>query len=115
MSLWSAVRTWSSWTGAAVRVTFIVSPLPSSGEPAEPAVRSTKKLPSRKMRGRILAVASSCSGRPFLLISITTSAWSVPSFGLISLTLPTWTPAIRTGELTRRPLEDSNTAVRRKP
>ena len=67
------------------------------------------------MRGRILAVASSWSGRPFLLISITTSAWSVPSFGLIALTLPTWTPAIRTGELTRRPLEDSNTALRRKP
>ena len=37
VSLWSEVRTWSSWTGAAVRVTLSVSPFPSSGEPAEPA------------------------------------------------------------------------------
>ena len=32
------------------------------GAPGVPGRRSTKKLPSRKMRGRIFAVASSCSG-----------------------------------------------------
>jgi hypothetical protein len=67
------------------------------------------------MRGPDLGGRVLVQRQPFLLISITTSAWSVPSFGLIDLTLPTWTPAIRTGELTRRPLEDSNTALRRKP
>jgi len=40
----------------------IVSPSPSVGAVGVPGCRSTKKLPSRKMRGRILAVASLCSG-----------------------------------------------------
>ena len=50
-----------------VCVTLIVSPSSSSGAPGVPGVRSTKKLPSRKMRGRIFAVASACSGRPVVV------------------------------------------------
>ncbi len=115
MSLCSEVRTWSSCTGVAVRVTLIVSPVSSFGADGEPGLRSTKKLPSRKMRGRILAVASSWIGSPASLTSMTTSVWSVPSRGLIDLILPTLTPAIRTGELTRSPLDDSKTALTRKP
>ena len=98
-----------------MRVTLIVSPLSSFGDDGVPGLRSTKKLPSRKMRGRILAVASSWIGSPLSLISIVTSAWSVPSLGLTDLTLPTLTPAIRTGELTRSELADSNTALTRNP
>ena len=61
-SLCSEVSTWSSCTGVAVWVILIVSPESSSGASGVPGLRSTKKLPSRKMRGRIFAVASSCSG-----------------------------------------------------
>ena len=50
------------------------------------------------MRGRILTVASLWIGSPSSLISIVTSAWSVPSLRSTDLTLPTLTPAIRTGE-----------------
>ena len=39
-----------------------------------PGLTSTKKLPSRKMRGRIAKVASVCSGSPCLSIVIVTSA-----------------------------------------
>ena len=99
MSDCSVVRISSSWTGVAVWVTLIVSPSSSSGVPGEPGRRSTKKLPSRKMRGRILAVASSCSGSPSSSIwSTTTAASGLSSSASISFTLPTSTPAIRTGE-----------------
>ena len=39
----------------------------------------------------------------------------MPSCALTDLTLPTLTPAIRTGELTRMELADSNTALTRNP
>jgi hypothetical protein len=104
------VRTWSSCTGEEVCVTLIVSPESSSGALGVPVVSSTKKLPSRKMRGRILAVASACSGRPFLLIAMVTTAVSEPSCGLTPWTLPTCTPATRTGEPLRM-LPFSNTAL----
>ena len=60
---------------------------------------STKKLPSRKMRGRIWIVASLWIGRPFLSIRIVTRA-AFLSLGRRSteVTLPTLTPAIRTNE-----------------
>ena len=67
------------------------------------------------MRGRILAVASSWIGSAESLISSVTSAWSVPSLGSTFLTLPTLTPAIRTGEFGRSELADSNVALTRKP
>ena len=64
------------------------------------------------MRGRILAVASVCSGRPSSSICSTTIAASAPSSaGLTSLTLPTSTPAIRTGEPGRIDLADWKTAL----
>ena len=81
---------------------------------------STKKLPSRKIRGRIANVASECSGRPTSSICIVTSAiWhfcSVPAVslqpftGATSVTIPTLTPAIRTNDCGRRPFAFENSA-----
>jgi hypothetical protein len=59
VSLFRAPRTCANWTGLAVRATGIVSPPCISPAADVPGVRSTKKLPSRKIRGRIFAVASS--------------------------------------------------------
>ena len=67
------------------------------------------------MRGRILAVASSWIGSAESLSSSVTSAWFVPSLGATVLTLPTATPAMRTGEFTRSELADSNVALTRNP
>ncbi len=114
-SLCSEVSTSSSCTGEAVWVTLIVSPESSVGEPGVPGLRSTKKLPSRKMRGRTLAVASSCSGSAESLSSIVISAALEPSTPVTDLTLPTSTPAIRTGELGRIEFADSNWALIWKP
>jgi hypothetical protein len=51
------------------------------------------------MRGRILSSASSWIGRPCSSISIVTVAPSPPpSIGSTVLTMPTSTPAMRTGE-----------------
>ena len=66
MSDWSEVRISSSWTGVAVCSTGIVSSSSSSSPPGVPGSRSTKKLPSRKMRGRIFACASSVQRAPAL-------------------------------------------------
>ena len=44
------------------------------GRAGVPGLRSTKKLPSRKMRGRIFSVASAWIGRPSSLIAIVTTA-----------------------------------------
>ena len=57
---------------------------------------STKKLPSRKMRERIWARASSWIGSASSFSSIVTSA-APPSVGSTFVTFPTSTPAIRTG------------------
>ena len=111
VSDWSAVSTSSSCTGAAVRVTGITPPSSSSGAPGVPGRRSTKKLPSRKMRGRIFAVASSCSGSACLLSwSVTTEAEAPSAAGSIFPTFPTLTPAMRTGEPGRIEFADSNVA-----
>ena len=60
---------------------------------------STKKLPSRKMRGRIFSWASLWIGSPDLLISIVTvAAPRPPGRPVTRSTLPTSTPAIRTGD-----------------
>ena len=65
-----------------------------------PGWRSTKKLPSRKMRGRILSSASLWIGSPFLSICIVTRAAPLPLLiGWMSMTFPTSTPAMRTGDL----------------
>ena len=102
MSVCSAVSTWSSCTGVAVWLTGKTWPSATSLLDV-PGVTSTKKLPSRKMRGRILNCASECSGRPLSWICIVTSAplspWCARS---IFVTLPTSTPAIRTGDALRR-------------
>ncbi len=112
-SVCSEVSTWSSWTGVAVCVILIMSPESSCGAPGEPGLRSTKKLPSRKMRGRIFAVASAWIGSAVSLSSSTSTAAFVPSSGSTDLTLPTSTPAIRTGEFGRIELADSNCALSR--
>ena len=58
---------------------------------------SKKLLPSKKMRGRTLTVASSWSGRASSLsFIVTTTAGESPPTGSILDTLPTSTPAIRT-------------------
>ena len=85
-----------------------------SGEPGVPGRRSTKKLPSRKIRGRIFNRASRWIGSPRSCILIVTSeAVESPPTGLTSATLPTSTPAIRTGEFTWIALALSNTALNR--
>ena len=73
---------------------------------------STKKLPSRKMRGRILSSASFLIGRPLSCISIVTSAAPLPlSTGSTFVTLPTSTPAIRTGDFGFRLFTSLKTAL----
>ena len=92
--------TWSNWTGVVVREAGIVAPSSSSARArASRATRSTKKLPSRKIRGRIFAAAFARTGRPRSRIAIVTVADCEP--GLVcstDVTSPTSTPAIRTGE-----------------
>ena len=80
-----------------MRLTGIVSPLSISGALGLPGSRSTKKLPSRKIRGRIAAKASSWIGRP-LSSTVKVTVVASPSRS-VAITLPTSTPAIRTGEL----------------
>ena len=64
------------------------------------------------MRGRIFAVASSCSGRPLVLDRHRhDGVGAVPPAPRSRLTLPTSTPAIRTGESGRSPFDDVNTAL----
>src|SRR3954453_10128162 len=76
-----------------------VSPFSMTGAEGLPGWRSTKKLPSRKMRGRIVSVASLWMGWAILVISIVmTAAWRPPGAGSTFLTPPTWTPAIRTND-----------------
>ena len=94
---------------------LIVSPVSSTGALGVPGLRSTKKLPSRKIRGRIFALASACSGSADFLSSSTSTAALEPSRPSTALTLPTSTPAIRTGELGRIELADSNCALTWKP
>ena len=68
-----------------------------SGALGLPGSSSMKKLPSRKIRGRIAAKASSWIGRPEpSTVKVTVVA--LPS-RLVEITRPTSTPAIRTGEL----------------
>ncbi len=78
-------------------LTGIVAPLPISGALGLPGSSSTKKLPSRKIRGRIAAKASVWIGRPdSSTVKVTVVA--LPSRE-VEITWPTSTPAIRTGEL----------------
>ena len=76
----------------------MVSPSDSVGDEGVPGCRSTKKLPSRKIRGRIFIVASLWMGSALLESSILTSEASPPPALSTPMTLPTLTPAIRTGE-----------------
>ena len=85
------------------------------GADGVPGETSTKKLPSRKIRGRIFIVASLWIGRPLSLISIVTTAASLPGLPSILVTLPTLTPAMRTGEFLRIEFDDWKTALTRKP
>jgi hypothetical protein len=63
------------------------------------------------MRGRILAVASSCSGSAWSCSCRVTTEVSESPLGSTLPTLPTLTPAIRTGEPVRIELADSNVAL----
>jgi hypothetical protein len=112
VSLFSAERTWSNWTGLAVWSTPIVAPSGSSPARGVPGASSTKKLPSRKIRGRIFALASSYSGRPLSRMASVSVDERAP--GLVAstpVTLPTSTPAIRTGEPGLMALESRNAAL----
>ncbi len=118
MSDCSAVSSSPNWTGLEVCWTGIRAPSFSFGADGEPACTSTNQLPSRKIRGRILSFASSCSGRPLSSISIVTIA-PAPSgppalTGSTLVTLPTCTPATRTGDLILRSLAERNAALNSK-
>ena len=93
----SVPSTWSIWTGPEVWVTGKVWPSSIVSALGVPGLTSMKLLPSKKIRGRTLSVASSCSGRPssFILI-VTLVAGESPPTGSTFETLPTSTPAIRT-------------------
>ena len=112
MLVLSASSTWSSCTGSDVCVTGIVAPEESSGAEGVPGCSSTNQLPSRKIFGRILSVASEWIGSPLPSISMVTSAtWLLSR--LVEVTVPTVTPAIRTGDLGRTLTDELNTALRR--
>ena len=87
----------------------MLSPSESSGALGLPGFRSTKKLPSRKRRGRISTSASAWIGWPSSSTLKVTSARS-PPLPETSVTSPTLTPAIRTGEVGRRVAAFSNVA-----
>ena len=75
----------------------IVALSASSGALGLPGSSSMKKLPSRKIRGRIEAEASTWIGRPAsLTVKVTTE---LSPFRSSPVTSPTLTPAIRTGAL----------------
>ena len=100
MSDCSDVSTWSSCTGRdGLGHRRCVSPSASSGDAGVPGCRSTKKLPSRKMRGRIFTVASLWIGSA-LVVELHRHDGGVGRVlaRSIFLTLPTLTPAMRTGE-----------------
>jgi hypothetical protein len=106
----SAVSTWSSWTGPLAWLIGRRSPSPRTGADGEPGLTSTKKLPSRKMRGRIFTCASLWIGRPLLSMRIFTTAACAPLTCSTPLTLPMSTPAMRTGEPGRMLFADGKTA-----
>ena len=91
----------------------IVAPEESVGAEGLPGCSSTNQLPSRKIRGRIFMVASEWIGRPRFSISMLTRP-VLPS-RLRPVTLPTSTPAIRTGALVLMLRAVANTAFRRYP
>ena len=104
----SVARISSNWTGVAVWASGIVPPSGTSRAAPVPGWRSTKKLPSRKMRGRIFIVASAWIGRPASATAIATTA--VPAGPRFTpVTRPTFTPAMRTGELRCSSLAEENT------
>ena len=105
----SVVRIWSSCTAVEVWVIGIVPPSSISGALGLPGLTSRKKLPSRKMRGRISTRVSSRSGWPPSSTEKVTSAAS-PTLRTLC-TLPTLTPAMRTGESLRMLAAFSNTAL----
>ena len=103
MSDWSVVSTWPNWTETEVWLIGIVPPDFSFGASGEPGWRSTNSLPSRNTRGRIFSWASVWSGSPDLLTSIVTrAAPRPPGRPVTESTLPTATPAIRTGDFVCR-------------
>ncbi len=87
----------------------IVPPSGRSGALGLPDFTSRKKLPSRKIRGRISTWASSWIGCPESSTVKVTSETS-PTLRVLT-TLPTLTPAIRTGESLRMLAAFSNTAL----
>src|SRR5689334_2958090 len=105
-----------------------VWPSGATGASGVPGLTSTKKLPSRKMRGRIANVASLWIGSPWSEIVIVTSAAVhpcvppadacfcseppslQPDTGPTLTTLPTLTPAILTGDSGFTPLALEKTA-----
>ena len=97
MLLWRVPSTWSSWTGAEVCETGIVSPSSRSPASGVPGRMSKNRLPSKNSRSRTLICASlwigSASSLSFI---VTTTAGESPPTGSTAETWPTSTPAIRT-------------------
>jgi hypothetical protein len=91
-----------------VCVIATVAPSSSSSADGEPGSRSTKKLPSSRIRGRTSSWASSWIGRASSLSSMVTRA--APSTDSTPVTLPTSTPATRTGAPDLRFLASRNMA-----
>src|SRR6185437_13451595 len=99
VSVWSAVSTWPNCTDTDVWLIGIVPPSFSFGDSGEPGWTSTNSLPSRKTRGRILSCASVWSGSPsFFTDIVTRAAPRPPGRPLTESTVPTFTPAMRTGD-----------------
>ena len=115
VSLWSEVRTWSSWTGAAVRVTLSVSPFPSLGEPAEPAREVDEEVALEEdaradLGGRVLVE------RQAVLVDLHHHERLVGALlRLDRLDLADLDAGDPHGRVDAQALEDSNTALRRKP
>jgi len=92
VSVFSVSSTWSSWTGSDVCVIGSVAPECSTLAEGLPGCSSANQLPSRKVRGRILTVASEWIGSPSEVISMLSTP-ALPSRET-EVTLPTSTPAI---------------------
>ena len=91
----------------------MVYPEETVGDDGVPGCRSTNQLPSSRIRARILSVASRWIGRPPFVISIVTTP--VLPTRSIELTVPTSTPATRTGDLGLMFTAVEKTPFRRKP
>ena len=110
-SLCSEVRTSSSCTGVAVWEIFIVPPEGISGDARRARLEIDEEVALEEDARADLGRGVRWMGSADFLIAITSTAALVPSSGSIFCTLPTSTPAMRTGELGRIEFADWNCAL----